>query len=58
MSEKIKKMTDEEIAIWHRELDSLEPDCSTGKLGTLEQQQPKIKALLARARARKVNVNY
>jgi hypothetical protein len=58
MSEKIEKMTDEEMAQWLKELDSLEPDCSTGKLGMLEEQQPKIDALLARARARKVNINH
>lgn len=58
MSEKIEKMTDEEMAQWLKELDSLEPDCSTGKLDTLEQPEQKINALLARARARKVNVNY
>jgi hypothetical protein len=54
MSEKLKKMTDEEIAQWLLELDELERDCSTGKLGTTKEQKQKIDSLLARARARKV----
>lgn len=46
-------MTDQEIAQWQEELLELERDCSTGKLGTLEEQKQKIDAMLARARARK-----
>lgn len=57
MSEKLKKMTDEEIAQWQDELDELERDCSTGKPGTTKEQKQKIDSLLARARARKVKVN-
>lgn len=57
MSEQLKKMTDEEIAQWQEELYELERDCSTGKLGTPFEQKQKIDSLLARARARKVDVN-
>jgi len=53
MSEKSEKMTDKEIAQWQDELYELEPNCSTGKLGTPGEQKQKIDALLARARARK-----
>lgn len=53
MSEKIEKMTDEEIAQWQEKLNSLEPDGSTGRLSPPEDQKQKINALLARARARK-----
>jgi hypothetical protein len=53
MSEKSEKMTDKEIAQWQEELYELEPNCSTGKLGTPQKQKHKIDALLARARARK-----
>ena len=52
MSKRIERMTDEEIAQWQEELLELERDCSTGKLGTLEEQKQKIDAMLARARAR------
>lgn len=57
MPEKLNQMTDEEIARWTDELDELEPHCSTGKLGTPSEQKQKIDSLLARAKARKVNVN-
>jgi len=53
MSEKLKKITDEEIAQWQEELYELERDCSTGKLGTTKEQKQKIDSLLARAKARK-----
>jgi hypothetical protein len=53
MSEKLKKITDEEIAQWQEELYELERDCSTGKLGTTFEQKQKIDSLLARAKARK-----
>lgn len=53
MSEKSEKMTDQEIAQWQEELYELESNCSTGKLGTPQEQKQKIDALLARARARK-----
>jgi hypothetical protein len=46
-------MTDEEIAQWQEELLDLERDCSTGRLGTPEEQKQKIYTLLARAIARK-----
>jgi hypothetical protein len=57
MSEQPQKMTEEEIAQWQEELDKLETNCSTGKLGTLSEQKQKIDSLLARARARKINAN-
>jgi hypothetical protein len=50
-------MTDEEIAQCQEDLYELERDCSTGRLGTLEEQKQKINALLARARARKVELS-
>ncbi len=50
---KIEIMNDLEIARWQEELYELERDCSTGRLGTPEEQKQKIDALLARARARK-----
>lgn len=53
MSEKIERMTDSEIAQWQEELLELERNCSTGRLGTPEEQKQKINALLTRARARK-----
>ena len=56
MSEKSETMTDKEIAQWQEELLELERDCSTGRLGTPEEQKQKIDALLARARARKQKV--
>lgn len=52
MFEKTTKMTDEEVAQW-QELLKLEPNCSTGRLDTPEEQKQKIDAMLARARARK-----
>ena len=53
MSKKIERMTDSEIAQWQEELLELERNCSTGRLGTPEEQKQKIDALLNRARARK-----
>ena len=53
MSKKIETMNDSEIAQWQEKLYELERDCSTGRLGTPEEQKQKINALLARARARK-----
>lgn len=57
MLEKSENMTDKEIAQWQEELYELEPNCSTGKLGTPQEQKQKIDALLARARARKKLAN-
>jgi len=56
MLEKNETMTDEEIAQWQEELLELERNCSTGRLGTPEEQKQKIDALLARVRARKQEV--
>lgn len=53
MLEKGDKITDKEIAQWQEELYELEPNCSTGKPRTPQEQKQKIDALLARARARK-----
>lgn len=57
MSDKSEKMTDKEIAQRQEELYELEPNCSTGKLGTPQEQKQKIDALLARARVRKKLAN-
>ncbi|MDV2993255.1 MAG: hypothetical protein N4J56_002909 [Chroococcidiopsis sp. SAG 2025] len=57
MSEETNKMTNKEVAQWQEELLKLEPNCSTGKLGTPQEQKQKIDALLARARARKKLAN-
>ena len=48
-----QKLTDSEIIKKQERLLELECDCSTGRLGTPEEQKQKIDALLARARARK-----
>ena len=53
MSENSEKTTDKQIAQWQEELDELELNCSTGKIGTPQEQKQKINALLDRARARK-----
>ncbi len=53
MLEKSEKTTDREMAQWQEELYELEPNCSTGKPRTPQEQKQKIDALLARARARK-----
>lgn len=53
MSKQIERMTDSEIAQWQEELLELERNCSTGSLGTPEEQKQKIDAMLAKARARK-----
>lgn len=53
MSKKIETMNDSEIAQWQEELYELERDCSTGRLGTPEEQKQKIEAVLTRARLRK-----
>ena len=53
MSKNKETMNDLELAQWQEELYELERDCSTGRLGTPEEQKQKIDALLARARARK-----
>lgn len=53
MPKKIETMNDLELAQWQEELYELERDCSTGRLGTPEEQKQKIDALLARAKARK-----
>lgn len=58
MPDRLDQMTDEEIARWTDELDELERDCSTGKLGTPSEPKQKIDSLLARAKARKVNANH
>lgn len=53
MSKNIETMNDSEIAQWQEELYELERDCSTGRLGSPEEQKQKIEAVLTRARARK-----
>lgn len=53
MSKKIETMNDSEVAQWQEELYELERDCSTGRLGTPEEQKQKIEAVLTRARSRK-----
>ncbi|MDF5720614.1 MAG: hypothetical protein PUP91_09030 [Rhizonema sp. PD37] len=52
-----QQLTDEEIIKKQERLLELEPDCSTGRLGTPEEQKQKIDALLARAKARKQKAN-
>lgn len=53
MFKNIETMNDAEIAQWQEELYELERNCSTGRLGTPEEQKQKIEAVLTRARARK-----
>lgn len=48
-----QQLTDEEIIEKQERLLELERNCSTGRLGTPEEQKQKINALLARARSRK-----
>ena len=48
-----QQLTAEEIIKKQERLYELERDCSTGRLGTSEEQKQKIDAMLARARARK-----
>lgn len=48
-----QQLTNEEIIKKQERLLELERDCSTGRLGTPEEQKQKIDALLARAKARK-----
>jgi len=52
-----KQLTDSEIIEKQERLYSLEQDCSTGSLGTPEEQKQKIDALLTRARARKAKLS-
>ena len=53
MDKMTQQLTNEEIIKKQERLLELERDCSTGRIGTQEQQKQKIDALLARARARK-----
>ena len=48
-----EQLTAEEIIKKQERLYEIERDCSTGRLGTLDEQNQKIDAMLARARARK-----
>lgn len=48
-----QQLNNEEIIKRKKRLLEPERDCSTGRLGTPEEQKQKIDALLARARARK-----
>ena len=44
MSDKSEKMTENQIAQWQKELYELEPNCSTGKPRTPQEQKQKIDA--------------
>jgi hypothetical protein len=48
-----QQLTDEEVIKKQERILELEHDCSTGRLGTPEEQKQKIDALLAKVRARK-----
>ncbi|MUG97932.1 hypothetical protein F7734_38755 [Scytonema sp. UIC 10036] len=48
-----QQLTDEEIIKKQEQLLELEQNCSTGRLGTPDEQKQKIDTLLARAKARK-----